>query len=103
MGYLTGYTSFPTAPYHDYAMDVVHRERQNQVKKWGNQVRHPDLLWLGILMEEVGELSKELIETKEILEELVQVAAVAVAWVEATIEKKTWLEATIEKNNLSDK
>jgi NTP pyrophosphatase (non-canonical NTP hydrolase) len=65
-------------------LDEVDRERSNQDKKWGEQ-NHPNLYWLGILMEEVGETAKALIEDGHLLQirgELIQVAAVAVAWVE---------------------
>ena len=64
-------------------------ERAKQDAKWGEQ-NHEDGYWLGILMEEVGEVSKEYIEApyndsgdSELRQELIQVAAVAVAWVEA--------------------
>lgn len=91
MGYLTGYDAIrPHGPYHDYAMDDVHRERIAQCYKWGKQT-HDDLRWLGILMEEVGELSKEIIEGKPDKvrqSELVQVAAVAVAWLEWMTERQ---------------
>ena len=62
---------------------AVSAERIRQDKKWGEQ-NHSDLYWLGILMEEVGEVAKALIENKpdEAQNELVQVAAVAVSWLE---------------------
>jgi chromosome segregation ATPase len=59
-------------------------ERKRQDEKWGQQ-NHEDPYWLGILVEEVGELAKEIIEGNHALSrrrELVQVAAVAVAWIE---------------------
>jgi NTP pyrophosphatase (non-canonical NTP hydrolase) len=58
---------------------------------------------LGVLMEEVGEVSRELLEsqfagvigtTPHLEEELIQVAAVAVAWVEAIREKRHVRERT---------
>jgi hypothetical protein len=79
------------------------RERERQTEKWGEQ-NHGDLYWFGILLEEVGELAKALIEnpefigsravrdmdvllTPEATHELVQVGAVVVAWLEA-IERR---------------
>lgn len=66
----------------------VSYERARQIVKWGKQA-HDDLYWLGILIEEIGELAKAIIESKpaDIKSELIQVAAVAVAWHE-------WLEDT---------
>ena len=59
-------------------------ERANQDAKWGEQ-NHSNDRWLTILMEEVGEMAKELLERDAVCyrAELVQVAAVAVAMLEA--------------------
>lgn len=73
-------TIFPYA-----TSSVLHRiieERARQDAKWG-VTRHSDSDWLAILMEEVGELSKEIVEGnthKDKLNELIQIAAVCVAW-----------------------
>lgn len=65
-----------------FIADVL-RERTRQDEKWGEQ-NHDDLYWLGILMEEVGELAQGIIEgSPNYRKELVQIAAVAVAWAEA--------------------
>ena len=75
-------------------IDDILRERERQDEKWGSQRTNPPLYWLGILVEEVGELSKALIEpvgprelvaalAGEVRKELVQVAAVALCWLEA--------------------
>lgn len=64
----------------------IARERERQDAKWGSQRRNPSLYWLGILMEEVGETAREVIEavaSASLRRELVQVAAVAVCWLEA--------------------
>jgi NTP pyrophosphatase (non-canonical NTP hydrolase) len=60
---------------------VADVERKRQDEKWGEQ-NHGDLYWLGILMEEVGELAQAVIEGKRLERnaELIPVAAVAVAW-----------------------
>jgi len=59
-------------------------ERARQDEKWGQQ-DHIDLYWLGILMEEAGELAKAIIEGRSdsARAELVQASAVCVAWLEA--------------------
>ncbi len=59
-------------------------ERGAQELKWGEQNHEPSV-WTDILMEEVGECSKAILE-KDIYgyrDECVQIAAVAVAMVEA--------------------
>ena len=64
----------------------IREERERQIDKWGDQNHKPDLTWLAILSEEVGEVAKGLLEEDSplhIREELVQVAAVAAAWIEA--------------------
>lgn len=43
------------------AISAVIRERARQNRKWGVQ-NHPDLTWLGILTEELGELARAVIE-----------------------------------------
>ena len=67
---------------------AVLAERMRQDEKWGEQ-NHSPLKWLAILMEEVGEVSKAILEspdvektTDEMKEEIVQVAAVALCWIE---------------------
>lgn len=64
--------------------DRIKRERAKQILKWGDQVHHP-LYWLGILMEEVGEVGKALVENKldEYPDEVIQVAAVCIAMIES--------------------
>jgi len=65
---------------------LIQIERTLQNHKWGTQ-NHDPLYWLGILMEEVGEVAKALIEHNqsysEVNEELIQVAAVAVAMIDS--------------------
>lgn len=41
--------------------EELHTEKENQYKKWGKQ-NHTPIEWLAILMEEVGEVSKEALE-----------------------------------------
>ena len=62
-------------------IEEVHR----QDDKWGEQ-NHDDLYWLGILMEEVGEVATELIEHRgkkleqKTDDEIIQCAAVCLNW-----------------------
>jgi len=71
----------------------IGNERRKQDKKWGEQ-NHDPIVWVAILMEEVGELAQAAIETRfvdmgkhggieNVREEAVHVAAVAVAFVES--------------------
>ena len=60
-------------------------ERIRQDKKWGADRELNNYIWLGILMEEVGEIATAI--NKEVhwlkgRKELVQIAAVAIAWIE---------------------
>jgi len=72
----------------DQIYEWIKLERRNQDHKWGEQNRTP-LYWLGVLMEEVGEVAKALIEDKDPVYlnkaeyELVQVAAVAIAFIDS--------------------
>lgn len=68
----------------------VAAERRRQRDQWGEQIEHVDLVWLGILTEEVGESAQAALHDTfggkaagTLYAELVQVAAVAVAWLEA--------------------
>jgi len=76
--------------------DEVQDERRKQDRKWGKQ-NHSPIEWMSILVEEVGEASKEAHEyhfegkhypadperLNRLRAELVQVAAVAVAMIES--------------------
>lgn len=77
-------------------------ERERQDEKWGEQNHHP-MYWLGILMEEVGELAEATNETfldnateiekggyKNMRAEAIQVAAVALEIVECL--DRNWRE-----------
>jgi NTP pyrophosphatase (non-canonical NTP hydrolase) len=84
------------------ALQALIAERQRQDAKWGEQNHEPQF-WMGILMEEVGELAQAVNETvfdngeKErakggyvnMRAEAVQVAAVAVAFVEM-LDRRYW-------------
>ena len=62
--------------------DLIQIERNAQDEKWGEQ-RHSDEKWLTIILEELGEAAKAVLEKNEegLLEETVQVAALLQAWV----------------------
>lgn len=63
---------------------LIRIERSRQDSKWGAYRRLTWLKWLGILMEEVGEVAKAILEHDEqgAKIELVQCAAVIVNWIE---------------------
>ena len=62
--------------------DLIQSERNAQDEKWGEQ-RHTDEKWLTILLEEIGEAAKAILEENDeaLLVEVVQVAAVLENWV----------------------
>jgi NTP pyrophosphatase (non-canonical NTP hydrolase) len=76
----------------DVLLDVI-AERKRQDWKWGEQNHDPET-WLAVLIEEVGEVGKAILEMSfpsgeavDLLDlyrlELIQVAAVAVAAIES--------------------
>lgn len=67
-------------PFTQFLPEVL-EERQRQIEKFGEQ-NHDDLTWLAILMEEVGECAKAILEKSNLREELIQVVAVIFAWIE---------------------
>ena len=74
------------APTRAVLLDVV-RERLEQDAKWPVQMTSPTTPWLAILVEEVGEAARAVLNNasdgpQDLRAELVQVAAVACAWVE---------------------
>ena len=72
----------------DSVIVTIITERDRQDAKWGEQ-NHDDLYWLGILLEEVGETAKALIEfdSAKAREELIHTVAVGVGWLEC-IERR---------------
>lgn len=68
----------------DVLVGEVLNERMRQDAKWG-WPRHLDAtLWSTVLLEEVGEVARAVLERDRLnlRQELVQVAAVALAWLE---------------------
>jgi len=71
---------------------MIQHEVDFQKEKWGTQNHHPEK-WMVILMEEVGEASKAVLEAnpvksrlywlKEYKKELIQVAAVAISAIDS--------------------
>ena len=76
--------------YIDIFRNAVSEERQRQLEKWGEQF-HDDLKWLAILLEEVGEVAKAILENdgEQSIEELVQVVAVIETWIESLEGKES--------------
>jgi len=66
-------------------------ERDRQDAKWGGQRQLSDLEWMVILVEEVGEAAKDILDKKPdgLKTEVTQVAAVALAWLECLEVDKT--------------
>lgn len=69
-------------------IDEIATERQRQDDKWGEQ-NHDNYRWLTILAEEVGELSRAIIDNEfggraagTERTELIQVVAVGIQWLE---------------------
>ena len=64
-------------------LEEIKQERFDQDVKWGEQNHNP-FKWLTILMEEVGEASKDALGdySQGYRDELIQVAAVTVAMIE---------------------
>ena len=62
-------------------LEEVAAERARQDKKWGANRDHSPFFWLTILVEEVGEVAKAILEHDGhgMRKELIQVGAVAVA------------------------
>ena len=65
----------------DLQVRIIYEERNRQDIKWGEQ-HHTNLFWLGILIEEIGEIAKAILENGDIFEELIQSIAVCIAWIE---------------------
>jgi NTP pyrophosphatase (non-canonical NTP hydrolase) len=78
-----GMFGFKVQTLRDVLLKEICGERENQDLKWGEQNHHPER-WLSILVEEVGEASKEICEYngKKYREEMIQVAAVALSMLE---------------------
>lgn len=79
-----------------HALMEVLEERMRQEEKWGEQNHSPEK-WVAILLEEVGESCKEMLDTPRHLgkpndnlrAELIQVAAVALAMLECH-DRNNW-------------
>ncbi len=82
------------------AHDVLD-ERDRQDIKWGSQRQLSDREWLAILVEEVGEAAKDILDQKPdgLKTEVVQVAAVALAWLEALTARQIYTVPTVKETN----
>jgi hypothetical protein len=102
LGYRRGHLGHRDRPGHQnydrldrFRGHRVHQRRQRQDEKWGVQ-NHGASEWLAILVEEIGEAAKELVEWRfgslasdgpreRCCEELVQASAVALAAAECMV------------------
>jgi NTP pyrophosphatase (non-canonical NTP hydrolase) len=74
--------------------NLIAEERKRQDIKWGANRDQHDMIWLTILIEEVGETAEAILKhLPTVKDELIQVAAVAVAWLE-NIESRNHKEQT---------
>lgn len=71
------------------ALELVSRERDRQNKLWvreDGKWDEPDTLKLTVLVEEVGEVARAVLQTdgddENLRDELVQVAGVCISWLE---------------------
>ena len=73
---------------NETTLQRLNQERCRQDSKWGVK-DHNRFVWLTILTEEVGEVSKAALENKGLLygDELIQVAAVAIAAYESFVRQ----------------
>lgn len=73
-----------------FLFDLILEERERQDKKFGANRMLDDGEWLKIIIEEIGEVAKAMLENspKEVMKELIQVAAVALVWLECVLRKK---------------
>lgn len=73
-------TEYPKHVRYVPTLHEIEAECHRQDQKWGAERAHTSVLWLTILMEEVGEVARAIIEEKpgDYRKELVQVAAVVV-------------------------
>jgi NTP pyrophosphatase (non-canonical NTP hydrolase) len=65
--------------------ELINKERDKQDAKWGALPRHlSDVVWLTILVEEVGECAQAILKCdwSNLKAEIIQVATVAIAWLE---------------------
>lgn len=76
--------------------ELIKEERARQDAKWGEQ-NHDPVVWVAILMEEIGEMSKVILETSTfknpatfVENELIQCAAVLKAMWESG-KRNGWL------------
>jgi NTP pyrophosphatase (non-canonical NTP hydrolase) len=67
----------------------IDEERDSQDLKWGPNRRQNPHTWLSILVEEVGEVAKAILQnnTSGLCEELIQCCAVIIAWLESIQEE----------------
>ena len=83
--------------------NLIQMERNAQDEKWGEQ-RHTDEKWLTILLEEIGEAAKAVLEENDeaLLVEVVQVAAVLENWVTSRDFHNSSLIRDVLKTERSD-
>lgn len=68
--------------------ELIELERISQDRKWGDQSHRSHAEMLAVLVEEVGEVAKAILENNvtAMNVELIQVAAVVILWLEVHLE-----------------
>ena len=74
--------------HQEHAINFLKDERERQDLKWGEQ-NHNSATWLAILIEEVGEIAKAILEhgedSTEVRDEIIHAGAVCLAWLECRL------------------
>jgi NTP pyrophosphatase (non-canonical NTP hydrolase) len=69
-------------------VDELAAERRRQIEKWGDHRMMANWSWMPVIIEEIGEVAKAMLQgdLPKVHHELVHVGAVAVAWLEDILE-----------------
>lgn len=72
----------------EFILELVKEARKTQEIQWGTS-EHSDLVWLAILMEELGEAARSINYENlgELQQEVVRISAVALGWLEQLTER----------------
>lgn len=75
----------------------IKKERRNQDKKWGKQNHGPEF-WMLILLEEIGEAAKAILEGAALgyRDEMIQAAAICIAAIESLDRRNLTFDSIVE-------
>ena len=82
--------------YREQVTATVCQEMDRQAKKWGEDRGKPARVLILVLIEEVGEVARAVLEGKDgdLYKELIQVAAVASSWAEGLLDEMQYSEGS---------